>query len=141
MSRELEQKLREKIEWVLNKRCSAVKRSQIMAQLERLSIINAIISLVGEIEKVEQDQIKQLQDENRQLKAKVNQLAFCNDSERDNKVIELFKKGLAKTEITKQTVVGHFEFSLEQLIKYRTYNLYPTFQKINTFSLPSSKCS
>jgi hypothetical protein len=42
-----------------------VKREQIMAQLEGLSIIQSIISLVGEIEEEKQILIQPLQDENR----------------------------------------------------------------------------
>jgi flagellar biosynthesis/type III secretory pathway chaperone len=83
-----------------------VKREQIMAQLERFNVIYAITSLVADIEKHKQILIHQLQDENRRLKAKVNQLSFCNDSERDKKVIELYKKGLPKTEIARQTALS-----------------------------------
>jgi len=86
----IEQKVRQKIEGILSQQCGGVKRTQIMAQLEGLSIIYSITSFVSEIEKEKQDQLEQLQNENRRLKAKVNQLSFCNDSERDKKVIELF---------------------------------------------------
>ncbi len=99
----IQQKVRQQIEWILNQQCGAVKREQIMAQLEGFNVIYAITSLVADIEEEKQDLIKQLQDENRRLKAKVNQLSFSNDSERDKKVIELYKKGLPKTEIAKQT--------------------------------------
>jgi DNA-binding phage protein len=97
------QKVRQKIEWILSQQCGAVKREQIMAQLEGFNVFYAITSLVADIEKEKQAQIQQLLDENRRLKAKVNQLSFCNDSERDKKVMELYKKGLTKTEIAKQT--------------------------------------
>jgi DNA-binding phage protein len=97
------QKVRQKIEWILSQQCGAVKREQIMAQLEGFNVFYAITNLVADIEKEKQAQIQQLLDENRRLKAKVNQLSFCNDSERDKKVMELYKKGLTKTEIAKQT--------------------------------------
>lgn len=74
-----------------------------MAQLEGLSVFQSIISLVSEIKVEKQIPIRQLQDENRRLKTKVNQLTFCNDSETDKKVIELYKKGLPKTELAKKT--------------------------------------
>lgn len=99
----LEEKVRQKIEGILSQQCGAVKRTQIMAQLEGFNVIYAITSLVTDIEKEKQDQIERLQYENRRLKAKVNQLSFCNNSERDKKLIELYKKGLPKTEIAKRT--------------------------------------
>lgn len=88
----IEQKVRQKIEWVLNQQCGGVKKEQIMVQLEGLNVFYAVTSLFADIEKEKQAQIQQLQDENRRLKAKVNQLSFCNDSARDKKVIELYKK-------------------------------------------------
>jgi DNA-binding phage protein len=97
------QKVRQKIEWILSQQCGAVKREQIMAQLEGFNVFYAITSLVADIEKEKQYMIQQLQEENRRLKAMVKHLSFCNDSERDKKVIELYKKGLPKTEIAKQT--------------------------------------
>jgi hypothetical protein len=99
----IQKKVRQKIEWILSQQCGAVKREQIMTQLEGLNVFYAITALVADIENEKQILIQQLQDENRRLKAKVNQLSFSNDSERDKKVIELFKKGLPKTEIAKWT--------------------------------------
>jgi uncharacterized membrane protein len=99
----IQQKVRQQIEGILSQLCGAVKREQIIAQFEGLSVIQSIISLVGEIQNEKQVLIRQLQEENRRLKSKVNQLSFCNDSERDKKVIELYKKGLPKTEIAKKT--------------------------------------
>jgi DNA invertase Pin-like site-specific DNA recombinase len=99
----IQQKVRQKIEEIISQQRGGMKREQIMAQLEGFNVFYAITSLVAEIEKEKQDLIEQLQDENRRLKAKVNQLSFCNDSERDKKVIELYQKGLPKTEIAKQT--------------------------------------
>ncbi len=99
----IQQKVIQKIEQTLSQQCGGVKREQIMTQLEGLSVFYAITSFIAEIEKEKQDLLKQLRDENQRLKAKVNQLSFCNDSERDNKVIELYEKGLPKTEIATQT--------------------------------------
>lgn len=97
--KKLEQKIRRKIEEILSQQCGAVKRTQIMAQLEGLSIIHAIIGMVTEIEKEKQDQIEQLQEEIRKLHARLNQMSLVNDHNRDRQIIELHKQGLSKEKI------------------------------------------
>ncbi len=101
---DIEQKIRQKIEGTLNQSCGAVKREQIMVQLEALSIIHAIASMVSEIEEDKQALIDSLKEANKKLPARLNQMSFINDQDRDQKIIELYKQGLSKGQIA--TSVG-----------------------------------
>jgi hypothetical protein len=96
------QKVREKIEWILNQQCGGVKREQIMAQLEVLSVTPSIISLVGEIEKEKRDTIEQIQEENRRLHGRLNMLSFGMDSLRDEQILKLNSQGLSLRKIAKE---------------------------------------
>ncbi len=48
------------------------------------------------------DQLETLEQENKQLKARINQLSFGNDPERDRRMIELFKVGYSRGQIAKE---------------------------------------
>ena len=77
--KDVEQKVKQKIEEILSPKCNAVKGEKIMAQLEELLIIHAFNSFATEIEKEKQDlieQIKQLQEENKKLHSQLNRISF-----------------------------------------------------------------
>jgi hypothetical protein len=46
-------------------------------------------------------ELKKLEEENRSLKSKLNQLSFKNIPERDNKIIELYERRFSKAQIAK----------------------------------------
>ncbi len=102
----IQQKVRQKIEQTLSQQCGAVKREQIMAQLEGLSIIHAITSMVTEIEKEKQALIDSLKEENKKLHSIVNQLSFRSNPTKDGQLLQLYELGLSKKQIGKQVGIS-----------------------------------
>ena len=98
----IEQKIRQKIEGILSQKCGAVKRKQIMAQLEGLSIISTIINLVGEFAKDKEELIKQLQEENRLQHSQLNMVSFKSDPFRDEQILTLNSQRLSLRKIAKE---------------------------------------
>jgi hypothetical protein len=111
----IQQKNRQQVEGILSQQCSGVKREQIMAQLEGLSIIPSIIDLVGEIEEEKQDIIQQLQGENRRLHSQLNQFSFGSNPDRDERIIRLCKQGLTREQMAKQ--VGMLKWGVIKMKK------------------------
>lgn len=112
----IEKKVRQKIEWILNQQCGGVKREQRMAQLAGLSIICAITSMVSGIEKEKQALIDSLQEENKALHSQLNQLSFRSDPARDRQLLQLQKMGLFRKQIGKR--LGMSAWGLSKALRW-----------------------
>lgn len=102
--KELEQRLREKINWQLrlieyDRKFAYVDWGQVRRVIQQL--IPTVANLVVQLMEEKEDLIKELEESNRELKAKLNQLSFSNNAQRDQRIRELYKQGLPKTQIAR----------------------------------------
>lgn len=68
--------------------------------LERIVVQELVPYISNQLSEI----LKEKEESNRKLKAKLNQLSFGNDPERDKGIVELYKQGLSRGKIAK--VVG-----------------------------------
>lgn len=102
---ELEQRLREKINWQLrlteyDRKFAYVDWGQVRRVLEHLfpQISSIVVQLVEERECL----IEELEESNRELKAKLNQLSFRNNAQRDGQIVEFYKQGRSRGQIARE---------------------------------------
>lgn len=65
------------------------------------SLNPAIANLIAQLIEGKEGLIRELETDNRKLKAKLNQMTFGNDPMRDNEILELYKQGLSRGRIAK----------------------------------------
>ena len=111
---EIEGKLRQVLYWQLtfmerDRECVYVDWSQARRGIERHllpKIANLIVQLMEEKEGI----IRELEEENRKLSAKLN-LRTGNNPERDQRIRELYKQGLSRGQIAKEVSMSKWGVS------------------------------
>jgi DNA-binding NarL/FixJ family response regulator len=103
----IEEKLRDTIEWqlrlLMQKTRNHVEWSQFRHILEN-DLINPVISAFMEI-------VKETELDNKRFRSRHNQLRFGNTSVRDQRIIELHKKGLSRRKIGKEVQMSTWRVS------------------------------
>ena len=115
---EIEEKLKQVLYWQLtfmerDRECVYVDWSQARRGIERHllpEIVNLIIQLMEEKEEI----IRELEEANRKLSAKLN-LRTGNNSERDQRIGELYKQGLSRGQIAR--TVGMTKWGVSKALK------------------------
>ena len=101
---EIEQRLRQTLQQQLmlleyGRKHPGMDWSQVRRIME--SLIPAITNLIAQLMEEKEGLIRELEEFDRQLRAKLNQTTFGNDPMRDNEIVELYKQGLSRGRIAK----------------------------------------
>ena len=102
---ELEQRLRAKLQWELrlieyDRKFAYVDWGHVRRVIQQL--IPTVATLVIQLIEGKELLIKELEETNRQLSTKFNQLSYGNNPQRDGKIVELYKQGWSRGRIARE---------------------------------------
>lgn len=107
----LEMEVEQQIKQIIHTQLSIAQRKRLYGNvimdwgLVRLALeqylVPSLITLITQLMKEKEENIRELREENRRLQAQINQMSFTNNPLRDQKIIELFKEGLSTAEIAR----------------------------------------
>jgi len=79
--------------------------------LERIVVQELVPYIANEVSEL----LKEHEETSRKLRAKLNQLSFGNDPERDKRIVELFNQGVSNRQIAKK--VGLTPFGITKALR------------------------
>jgi len=104
----INQKLHRQLQLIQNKRLYPFMDWGVLERIVNEQLLPSISNVISEA-------LKEKEEANRILRARLNQLKFGNDPERDKRIVELFNQGLSRGQIAKE--VGMSKWGVSKALK------------------------